>query len=103
MMEGDMRVFMVAAAMLPLLTLPVRAQATVDFSGVWWNDRCSSMDLTVNGDQLSGTYTSAVGMNAGTPYDLRGYRAGADLVAFAVNFGPTGSLASWAGQHTDDR
>lgn len=61
------------------------------------------MELVVTGEQLSGTYTSAVGANAGTPYPLSGFRAGIDLIAFAVDFGPTGSLATWAGQHTVER
>ena len=95
----------IAAALIGfgLFLSPVLAQTPIDFSGSWWNDRCSKMDLTVTGEQLGGTYASAVGTGGGTPFPLVGYRSGIDLLAFTVNFGPVGSLASWAGQHTVER
>jgi hypothetical protein len=102
-LEGTMRAVAVSLLVSSLFVCTADAQVPVDFAGTWWNERCSKMDLTVTGDQLTGQYTSAVGKNAGQPYALTGYRAGVDLIAFAVNFGPTGSLAAWAGQHTVER
>lgn len=98
-----MRAVVLSLLLSSLVTPAAYAQVPIDFAGTWWNERCSKMELTVNGDQLSGQYTSAVGKNAGQPYALIGYRAGVDLIAFAVNFGTTGSLATWAGQHTVER
>ena len=40
---------------------------------------------------------------AGRSFPLTGYRAGVDLIAFVVNFKPTGSIAAWVGQHTLER
>jgi len=94
-----MRIFI--AAILALCTLSsVHAQAPINFGGTWWSERCSKMDVKVGaGGLLSGTYASPVAAGGAT-YPLTGFRAGVDLIAFSVNFGPTNSLASWAGQHT---
>jgi hypothetical protein len=61
------------------------------------------MDLTVVGDQVTGNFVSLVAASPGTTFSLSGRRAGIDLIAFAVNFGLTGSLGTWAGQHTVER
>ncbi|WP_420882179.1 avidin/streptavidin family protein [Rhizobium gallicum] len=74
-------------------------QTAPNFAGDWWNGRCSKMSLTVNGEQLSGKYETAVGGGTGTEFDLTGFTSG-DMVAFSVNFGSEGSLTSWAGQDT---
>jgi hypothetical protein len=44
----------------------------MDISGTWYNELNSTMELAVNGKQLSGRYTSAVGQAQG-PYELTGY------------------------------
>ncbi len=87
------------AALLALCTLSsVHAQTQVNFTGVWWSERCAKVDVKVGqGGLLSGTFASP---GVAATYPLTGFRAGTDLIAFAVNFGPTNSLASWAGQHT---
>lgn len=81
---------------------PCQAQTAPDFSGVWWNERCSKMEFVKSADQIAGSYTSALGKSAGTPFPLIGYQIG-DLIAFTVNFGATGALTSWAGQNTVER
>src|SRR5476649_823248 len=91
---------LIAAILALYATSMAHAQAPIDFSGAWWSERCSKMDVKVGtGGLLSGTYASPVA-GGGATYPLTGFRAGTDLIAFSVNFGPTGSLASWAGQHT---
>jgi hypothetical protein len=92
-----MRILLVALLALCAVTT-ARAQAPVEFSGTWWSERCSKLDVRVGaGGLLSGNFASP---GVASPYPLTGFRAGADLIAFSVNFGPTNSLASWAGQHT---
>jgi hypothetical protein len=71
---------------------------TVDFSGTWYNQRGSEMNLIVNGSIVSGTYKTKVG----SPDDkdlfyLTGFATG-DLISFTVNFGKFDTLTSWAGQ-----
>ncbi|TAW32062.1 hypothetical protein ELH93_22250 [Rhizobium leguminosarum] len=73
--------------------------ATPDFSGEWWNERCSKMTLTVTGESLAGKYETGVGGGSGHQFDLAGFTSG-DMVAFSVNFGTEGSLTSWSGQDT---
>ena len=70
------------AAMLALCTLSsARAQTPVDFSGGWWSERCSKMDVKVGaGGLLSGAYASPVAAG-GASYPLTGFRAGVDLIA----------------------
>jgi hypothetical protein len=83
------------------LSSRARADAKVDFSGHWKNQRGSSIELAVDGDgRVSGTFRTAVG----TPYPsesfpLCGVVAG-DLIAFSVSFGVHESVTAWAGQHT---
>ena len=86
------------AALLALCTLSsVRADTPADFSGTWWSERCSKMDIKVGaGGLLSGGFTSP---GIATSYPLTGFRAGTDLIAFSVSFGAS-SIASWTGQHT---
>jgi hypothetical protein len=77
----------------------IAQDAKPDFSGEWWNERCSKMSLTVNGESLTGKYETAVGSGTGNQFDLVGFTSG-DVVAFSVNFGTEGSLTSWSGQDT---
>lgn len=77
------------------------AQAQAVFSGVWWDDKCSTMDLTKNEDVVSGTYTISAGGEAGA-FPLVGYQVG-DLIAFSVNFGSRDTLTSWVGQNTTEQ
>lgn len=60
------------------------------------------METTKTGEQISGNYISAVGAQAGTPFALIGHQV-EDLIAFSVNFGSTGALTAFAGQHTVER
>jgi hypothetical protein len=84
-----------------LLASITTAQAQTVFSGVWWDDKCSTMNLTKNGDVISGTYTIGVSGEAGA-FSLIGFQVG-DLIAFSVNFGSRDTLTSWVGQNTTER
>lgn len=71
--------------------------AAPDFAGVWTNQLHSTMDLTIVGDAVSGTYTSIV---SSTGQEISGPVAGwvnDDLISFVVNW-PSQSLTAWTGQ-----
>jgi hypothetical protein len=75
--------------------------ATPDFSGAWRNQLGSTMQLTVTGTQVSGSYESAVSSGGGTIRgDLTGHVNG-DLIAFTVNW-PVPAITAWVGQLTSD-
>ena len=78
-----------------------RATSKVDFSGVWRNQRGSSMELSIDDrGRLSGTFRTVVGAPSGQEsFPLCGFVQG-DLIAFTVNFGVHESVTAWAGQHT---
>lgn len=82
-----------------ITTGAIAQDAAPDFSGDWWNERCSKMSLTVTGQNLTGKYETGVGGGGGKQFDLVGFTSG-DMVAFSVNFGTEGSLTSWSGQDT---
>lgn len=67
--------------------------------GTWRNERGSELVITsVTGGLLRGTFQSAVGrVDSSARFDLVGVVRG-DVVGFSVDFGPVGSVASWAGQ-----
>jgi hypothetical protein len=71
-------------------------------SGRWTNEYGSVADIEVDGDRLSGTYTSAVGSAAGPlTGPLTGYARG-DTVAFTVLWpAHMRSITSWVGQVVD--
>lgn len=74
---------------------------SVDFEGVWMNGLGSEMELSVNGNALSGVYRTNVGAPAPTEeFALVGFVTN-DLITFTVNFGKYGSITAWAGQHTE--
>ncbi|KLN59644.1 hypothetical protein WH96_16490 [Kiloniella spongiae] len=71
-----------------------------DFQGIWENGLGSQMELSVQGNDVSGIYRTNVGEPTPTEeFDLTGFASG-DLITFTVNFGKYGSLTAWAGQHT---
>jgi hypothetical protein len=78
-----------------------KAITAANFSGHWVNELHSSMDLTIDGNSVSGTYTSDVSGNGnGGPVSgpVIGYVAG-DVIAFSVLWpGSTASITSWVGQ-----
>ncbi|HXX75218.1 MAG TPA: avidin/streptavidin family protein [Nitrospiraceae bacterium] len=75
----------------------------VDFSGIWVNELSSEMDLTVHEGRVSGTYRTAVGRaNPTERFELVGFVSG-DRIVFCVNFGAYGTLAAWAGLHSEDK
>ena len=67
-----------------------------DFSGHWVNELGSYMDLDINGNEVTGTYVSAVSDNGGPtpPFALYGGVTG-DLINFNVNWGE--EITSWIG------
>lgn len=72
------------------------------FAGVWRNQYGSTMDLTVNGSSISGTYVSPVSGTGNTVTgSLVGYIAD-DVIAFVVKW-PTSpeSFTTWVGQVVD--
>lgn len=78
-------------------TIPSPAPS-VDFSGKWFNQRGSEMELVVDGSLVTGVYKTKVG----SPDDkdlfyLVGF-ATDDIISFTVNFGAFSTLTSWAGQ-----
>jgi hypothetical protein len=76
---------------------------TVDFSGKWYNQRGSEMDLIVNGSIITGTYKTKVGSpDEHDLFYLTGF-ATEDLISFTVNFGHFGTLTSWAGQYAKEK
>ena len=75
----------------------------VDFEGLWKNGLQSEMELSVNGNKVTGKYRANVGAPQPTEeFDLVGW-ATEDLITFTVNFGKYGSLTAWVGQHTEVR
>jgi len=76
---------------------------TIDFSGKWRNELHSEMTLQVDAQgNVTGKYKTGVGTPAPSEeFNLVGFASG-DLLSFTVNFGTYGSLASWAGQHTEE-
>ena len=71
----------------------------VNFGGTWRNQLGSTVDFTVNGSVISGTYTSAVS-SGGTSISgpVSGYING-DLIAFSVLW-PSAAITAWVGQLT---
>ena len=69
------------------------------FSGYFTNELKSSMDLTINGSDVSGTYTSIVSdTDATVTGPIIGYVVG-DVIAFSVLWpASAASITSWVGQ-----
>ena len=68
-----------------------------DLAGTWHNAHGSELDLTVDGQRLTGRFRSGTGLAKGrTEADVVGFVSG-NLVAFTANFGAHGSLTSWVG------
>ena len=69
--------------------------------GRWKNQMGSYMDLSVTGNDVTGTYTSSSSSGGGpVTGTLKGNVAG-DLIAFIVAW-PGGSMTAWTGQLVDD-
>ncbi len=89
--------------------VPETPTATPDLRGQWRNDRGSTLEFTVSGRLLHGSYRTAVGRASHAhAYPLRGFQNG-DLVAFCVDWGDpeksgpaASSVSCWVGQHTID-
>lgn len=80
----------------------LRTPARDQVSGRWTNEYGSVAELIVDGDRLSGTYTSAVGGGAGAlSGPISGFVRG-DVVAFSVLWPAyMRSITSWVGQMVD--
>lgn len=71
---------------------------SIDFSGSWKNELDSKMHIEQQGDQLTGTYDSAVSADGTTTTGvLSGYVDG-DLIAFMVHWRDFQAITSWVGQ-----
>jgi hypothetical protein len=79
---------------------PPRPEALV--AGRWTNEYGSVADISVDGDRLGGTYTSAVGGgDASLSGPISGFVRG-DIVAFSVLWpAQLRSITSWVGQVVD--
>lgn len=77
------------------------AASEVDFSGLWQDENGSFMELTVDGESLSGTYRAIFQKNGRyEDFPLVGFRHG-PLITFSVSFGRHGTVSSFTGQfHT---
>ena len=71
------------------------AQAHV-FDGSWWSFRCAQMELVVSNSSVSGRYLPPQSQNS---IEVKGLRAGKDLIALIATLGADGPLLSWIGQH----
>lgn len=78
----------------------------MDLNGTWYNELGSCMTLAVDGNNITGTYQTAVGDASGT-YDLVG-RTDTDndasqAVGFVVTwqnqYGSSDSVTTWSGQY----
>jgi hypothetical protein len=71
---------------------------TVNFAGIWKNELGSQMDLAINGTQVTGTYSTAVGgPNPTDKFPVIGFVNG-DIIGFTVNWGDEGSITCWVGE-----
>lgn len=90
-------------ALLTAEITPFSNKPPSDFSGHWENQLGSTMELTVSGSGVTGTYTSvssATGDKGGPiTGPVKGYTAG-DRIAFMVLW-PKGSMTAWTGQLVD--
>ncbi len=84
---------------LALAESVANSTASPDFSGLWRNQIGSTMNITVQGSDVDGIYTSA-SSSVGGPIagPLKGCVAG-DLISFIVLW-PGGSQTAWVGQMT---
>lgn len=79
----------------PTTTTP---PAPGNFAGKWTNELGSTMELTVSGTRVSGSYRSQV---SGKDQPVEGPLTGeinGDQIAFCVNWTTMASLTSWVGQ-----
>lgn len=75
----------------------------VDFAGTWKNQMGSTMDLTVNGSDLTGEYISKTSAEPGggeVRGPIKGFVKG-DLISLLVLW-PSGSMTAWVGQYVDE-
>ena len=82
---------------------PGPASGAAAWLGRWKNQIGSEMNLTIAGQDVMGTYTSASSASSGggpITGQLKGYVAG-DLISFLVIW-PRGSMTAWTGQLVDD-
>jgi hypothetical protein len=72
------------------------------FDGVWRNELGSTMDLTVTGNSVSGTYKSAVsGLDKPVEGDIVGFVSD-DIISIVVRWKIASvSMSTWVGQVVD--
>ena len=90
------------ASALLLTACTSAAAEDVSVTGVWVNERGSSVTFTENGGLLSGYYNTQLGNpDPASRFPLTGFIEG-DQLTFTVNFKGYGSLTSWTGQISED-
>ena len=71
-------------------------------AGRWRNRRGSEVELIVHDDHhVNGTFRTQVMADPDAPFHITGFAEG-EAVAFTVDFGERGSVASWSGHHLSD-
>lgn len=96
-----MRLEQVLAQWAKKIPIPsvTQERAATSVAGRWINEYGSVAEIEVDGDRVSGTYTSAVGSDSGAlSGPIHGFVHG-DIVAFAVLWpAHLRSITSWVGQ-----
>jgi len=71
-----------------------------NFSGTWRNQNKSKLELTQQGDVLTGRFESGVGDDGQVLWvDITGKVLG-DLITFSAVYSKFRTVVSWVGQHT---
>lgn len=98
----------ILAGLLLLISASSSAHSQTKFGlGSWVNELGSTLIITsIDGKgQLTGTYTTNVGCDAGKPQPLTGWYydsgKGGGAITFSVIWQGCGSVASWSGQYDD--
>ena len=85
-----------------LALAPAAPGTQADFSGHWKNELKSTMDLTVSGSAVTGTYTSHVSGGGGPiTGPIVGFVSG-HTISFIVNW-PSASITAWVGHLVKER
>lgn len=70
----------------------------INLNGKWRNQYNSVMDLAVIENRVSGTFQSAIGQpRSEEKFEISG-KINSNVIAFMVDFGKYGSIASWTGR-----
>lgn len=80
---------------------PAKNAAVANFEGRWRNQLHSTVDFTVRGSEVTGTYVSSVSSGGSSVTGSVAGFVNDDLIAFSVLW-PTAAITAWVGQMTVD-